>query len=81
MNLLAITLLFYFYLLPKREGFWKQLTAVGYTNGVLGLNGNDAFDFSSNTSNGRLRTVVNTGFARTGTKAATLDQSPYEEAI
>lgn len=39
----------------------------------LGLAGRDRYDFYNSTEYGRLRTFVNTGIARSGTKAITLD--------
>jgi hypothetical protein len=47
-----------------------------YRSKVLGLEGTDRFDFTTTTARGRLRSFVNTGFARSGTHALTLDQAP-----
>ena len=44
---------------------------------AVGLPGLDRFDFTASNSNGRARTFINTGFARTGNRCATLDQSHY----
>ncbi len=55
------------------EGF-ESAAANAYTNGARGFDGLDRADFFSHSTNGRVRTFVNTGFARTGSRAATLDQ-------
>jgi hypothetical protein len=55
------------------EGF-ESAAAASYTTGTLGFNGLDRCDFFAGTTNGRARTFVNTGIARTGNRAATLDQ-------
>lgn len=39
------------------------------------------FDFYTNSSRGRARAFVNTGFAYSGTKAITLDQRPYNPSL
>ena len=54
------------------EGF-ETAAAAGYTNATMGLAGLDRADFNTNTTNGRARTFINTGFARTGNRCATLD--------
>ena len=46
-----------------------------YSNPTMGFTGLDRCDFYANNDNGRARTVVNTGFARSGSRAVTLDQS------
>ncbi|HEY4287673.1 MAG TPA: S8 family serine peptidase [Puia sp.] len=46
-----------------------------YTAPTMGFTGLDRCDFYANNDNGRARTFVNTGFARSGTRAVTLDQS------
>ncbi|MDH7464380.1 S8 family peptidase [Chitinophagaceae bacterium 26-R-25] len=43
----------------------------------LGLINLDRADFNTNSTNGRLRTFVNTGFARSGNRCATMDQAIY----
>ncbi|MDI3322734.1 S8 family serine peptidase [Pinibacter soli] len=43
----------------------------------FGLEGLDRGDFNTNSSLGRLRTFVNTGFARSGNRCATMDQYIY----
>ncbi|UAY51789.1 S8 family serine peptidase [Ferruginibacter albus] len=64
--------------LPIIETF--ETSAVGeYRNPTLGFVGNDAFDFTASSVYGRARTFVNTGFSRSGTKALTLDQTPYQK--
>lgn len=60
--------------LPFTEGF-ETTAAAEYNSPVMGLDGNDRFDFSRSTTRGRLRSFVNTGFARNGSKALTLDQT------
>lgn len=55
------------------EGF-ESATAASYTTGTRGFDGLDRCDFFAGSSNGRARTFVNTGIARTGNRAATLDQ-------
>jgi hypothetical protein len=47
-----------------------------YTSKTMGLTGLDRCDFSS-TPNGRARTFINTGFARSGNFCVTLDQAVY----
>jgi hypothetical protein len=42
-----------------------------------GFTGLDRADFNTNSSLGRLRTFVNTGFARSGDRCATMDQNIY----
>lgn len=61
--------------LPAVEGF-ESTDAATYTTRTMGLQGNDHFDFVANTLLGRARSFVNTGFARTGIRALTLDQTP-----
>lgn len=61
------------------EGF-ETATDTTYLTAVAGLSGTDRHDFRSNNANGRLRTFINTGFARTGTRCATLDLSHYNGA-
>ena len=52
---------------------------LAYTVQTRGLEGLDRSDFT-NTPNGRLRFFVNTGFSRSGSRAATLDQAVYNAA-
>ena len=58
--------------LPFTESF-ETAAAATYTTATTGLNGLDRCDFSGNNTNSRSRTYVNSDFARTGTKAVTLD--------
>lgn len=54
-----------------------------YSKDTVGLSGIDRFDYSrvaTNINNARLRTFVNSGFARTGSKAITLDVDHYNPA-
>lgn len=46
-----------------------------YASPTMGFTGLDRCDFYASNSNGRARTFVNTGFARSGTRSVTLDQS------
>jgi hypothetical protein len=55
------------------EGF-ETAAAASYTSRTIGFIGLDRCDFNMSNSNGRARTFVNTGFARTGDRCATLDQ-------
>jgi hypothetical protein len=55
------------------EGF-ETASDTGYISRTLGFTGLDRCDFNLSNSNGRARTFINTGFARTGNRAATLDQ-------
>jgi subtilase family protein/type IX secretion system substrate protein len=61
------------------EGF-ENAAAAAYTNNAFGFTGLDRCDFNLSNSNGRARTFVNTGFARTGDRCVTLDQSHYNAA-
>jgi len=56
------------------EGF-ESAADQTYTVNTLGFEGLDRFDFYTNNTNGRARTFVNSGFARTGNRCATLDQA------
>ncbi|GGA86932.1 S8 family serine peptidase [Puia dinghuensis] len=56
------------------EGF-ESAAAGTYTNPTRGFTGLDRCDFFASNTNGRARTFVNTGFARTGNRCATLDQA------
>ncbi len=47
---------------------------------TTGLDSIDRVDFKANTTRGRARTFVNTGFALNGNRAITLDQFPYNAA-
>jgi hypothetical protein len=58
------------------EGFESAVDTV-YTSTVNGFAGLDRCDFTRSTSNGRARTFVNSGFARTGVRSAILDQAHY----
>ncbi len=62
--------------LPLTENF-ETMPAAEFTTAEMAIGGNKYLDFNSNTTSGRARTFVNTGFALGGTKALTLDQSPY----
>ena len=58
------------------EGF-ESAAAQSYSSPFLGFYGLDRCDFSASNANGRARTFINTGFARTGNRCATLDQAHY----
>jgi hypothetical protein len=58
------------------EGF-ETATAQTYQSATMGLDGDDRCDFSSGSSNGRARTFINSGFARTGSRCLTLDQTHF----
>lgn len=58
------------------EGF-ESADAAEYIRPVMGFSGLDRCDFSRSNANGRARTFVNTGFARTGARSAVLDQAHY----
>jgi hypothetical protein len=46
----------------------------------MAIDDNKFFDFSSSTNRGRARSFVNTGFSHSGSKALTLDQTPYNSS-
>lgn len=58
------------------EGFETAANQTTQTK-TVGLLNFDRADFNNSTTNGRLRTFVNTGFARSGNQCATLDQAIY----
>ena len=47
-----------------------------YRSNVMGFDGAERFDFATTTTRGRVRSFVNTGFAKSGSRALTLDQAP-----
>jgi hypothetical protein len=55
------------------EGFESAL-AQSYTSAVMGLDSLDRVDFSADNDNGRARPFINSGIARSGSRALTLDQ-------
>jgi hypothetical protein len=61
------------------EGF-ESAAAGSYSSPALGFTGLDRADFFSGSSNGRARTFINTGFARTGNRCATLDAVHYNNS-
>lgn len=65
--------------LPILEGF-ETMGNNTFTVRELSIANHPYFDFSSNSTRGRGRSFVNTGFARTGIRAFTLDQSPYNNS-
>ncbi len=58
------------------EGF-ESAAAGSYATSTLGFTGLDRCDFFASGTNGRARTFINTGFARTGNRCATLDAVHY----
>ena len=62
-----------------REGF-ESASPASYGNGQVGLGGLDRFDFRASDGFGRLRTFVNTGFARSGQRCGTLDRNSYSSS-
>jgi hypothetical protein len=62
--------------LPVTDGFETALVK-DYLINTTGLDSIDRVDFKANTTRGRARTFVNTGFALNGNRAITLDQFPY----
>jgi hypothetical protein len=47
------------------------------TENQMGLTGNDRYDFLKSSTDGRLRSYINSGIAYSGSKAITLDVSKY----
>jgi hypothetical protein len=66
--------------LPVVDGFENALTK-DYLLNTTGLDSIDRVDFKANTSRGRARTFINSGFALNGNKAITLDQFPYSAVL
>lgn len=66
--------------LPQTDGFETAL-AKEYNVNSIGLDSIDKVDFKTNTTRGRARTFVNTGFAYSGNRAITLDQFVYNAAL
>lgn len=62
--------------LPVTEGF-ESMPAADFRLPEMAIGDNKRLDFLASSSRGRARSFVNTGFAYTGTKAITLDQTPY----
>jgi hypothetical protein len=58
------------------EGF-ESAAAAAYHSPTTGFAGLDRCDFHADNANGRVRTFINTGFARTGDRCATLDARHY----
>lgn len=53
---------------------FESAAAASYSSPVHGFAGLDRADFFASNANGRARTFVNTGFARSGNRSVTLDQ-------
>lgn len=62
--------------LPYTEGF-ESLPVIEARNAEIGVANFAPMDFSASSVRGRMRSFVNSGFARTGQRAITLDQAPY----
>jgi hypothetical protein len=62
--------------MPVTEGF-ESMAEADFTNTEMAIGENKFLDFSANSLKGRARTFVNTGFARSGNRSITLDQSPF----
>ena len=56
------------------EGFESAIPQT-HTSRTIGLDSLDRCDFNLSNANGRIRTFIDEGFARTGNRCATLDQS------
>ena len=63
---------------PLVEDF-EAMPAVEIVKNEMAIGGNNHLDFAANTTRGRARTFVNSGFAFSGIKALTLDQTPYND--
>ena len=63
---------------PLVENF-DVMSAVEIRQNEMAIGGNKYLDFSTNTTRGRARTLVNSGFALSGNQALTLDQSPFND--
>lgn len=53
---------------------FESAAAATYSSPTLGFTGLDRCDFFASNGNGRARTFINTGFARSGNRSALLDQ-------
>ena len=62
---------------PDFTESFEGATVQTHISAVTGFDGLDRCDFTNSNSNGRARTFVNTGFARTGNRAITLDQKSF----
>ncbi len=63
-------------IMPVKESF-ESMPDTNFTKPEMAINENKYIDFSANTNKGRARTYINTGFALSGNRSVTLDQSPY----
>ncbi|MEO6357916.1 MAG: S8 family serine peptidase [Ferruginibacter sp.] len=64
--------------MPVKEGF-ETMANADFVITEQAIGNNNYIDFSAASANGRARTFVNTGFAHSGIRSLTLDQSPYTE--
>ena len=62
--------------MPVTEGF-ESMADADFTKPEMAIGDNRALDFTASSLKGRARTFVNTGFARSGNRSLTLDQSPF----
>jgi hypothetical protein len=62
--------------MPVIEGF-ESMPDSDFTKTEMAIGENRFLDFAASTDKGRARTFVNTGFAKSGNRSLTLDQSPY----
>jgi hypothetical protein len=63
---------------PFVENF-EAMPAIEILKSEMAIGGNNHLDFTASTTRGRARTFVNSGFAFGGTRALTLDQTPYND--
>lgn len=66
-------------LAPTFTEDFETADAASYITTTTGLEGLTRWDFKASSANGRARTFVNSGFARSGQRALTLDQQTYSE--
>ncbi len=62
--------------MPVIENF-ELMPDINVTKTEMAIGENKYIDFTASTDRGRARTFVNTGFAHSGFRSITLDQSPY----
>lgn len=62
--------------MPVIEGF-EGMPDENIIKPQMAIGQNKYLDFTANSNRGRVRTFVNTGFAHTGKRSLTMDQSPY----
>ena len=62
--------------MPVIENF-ESMADADFVKPEMAIGENKHLDFAASTNKGRARTFINTGFARSGNRSITLDQSPY----